>query len=186
MELGDGGTQLDVEQLKALNTTLPIDEFARLYPYVWRYTHFPRNTDMHIQQSPTSGEHSRFGVFTHALTEAEYKELYKRLHGKKSSYDTILIKTDDLLSNCGIPDWLIDRGILVFPSEFYTQKASELSNGSTHVTISQGVEIDSRLQHEFLGLDIARGGGSDPDTKKLPIFTIPFPLRIPQTLLLPT
>jgi hypothetical protein len=149
------------------------DELAMLLPLVVRV--IPEIDDLggELECQPHDGEHSRYGVFFHALTSEE--ELNRFPDGKPK----IVLSTQDLFNRTGISGELKSGGILVFPSSKYQNEISLVGGADLgNCCLGEQIGVDRSIQEEHITLDLA-----GVDRGSLPILSIPQRILIPVGLM---
>lgn len=152
------------------------DELARLLPFAVRVIPELDGTTDELECQPHSGEHSRFGVFFHAIADEIDLKRFDDTRPK------IVLSTSDLFSGTGISGELKEGGVLVFPSRQYQNEIGRAQNkvgtASGGHCLGEEIVADRCIQEEHITLDLAgvANGG-------LPILSIPQRILIPMPLI---
>jgi len=159
-------------QLTSLDRPLAPSEFCARFPVAIRSANF-QTEDGKVICTPQLGEHYRYGVYFYAF-EGSYSG--KLINLNKGA---IILPTEELLKNAGIPPELLNRGVAVSPSQHYTNLLDQVTGGRRLEKISESMAVFSQIEQENITLDLG-----STDHKRMPaILSIPATLSIDSTFL---
>ena len=151
------------------------EELARILPFAVRVIPELDGTGEELECQPHDGEHSRFGVFFHAIAD---EGDFKRFPADKPK---IVLATSDLFASTGISGELKEGGVLIFPSNRYqneirrAQNRAETAGGGR--CLGEEIRADRRIQEEHITIDLAGVAHGN-----FPILSIPQRILIPMSL----
>ncbi|MBI5356083.1 hypothetical protein HZB78_00525 [Candidatus Collierbacteria bacterium] len=148
------------------------DELADILPLVVRVIPEISSGSTELECQPHSGEHSRYGVFFHAITNESDLD---RFSGDRQK---IVLSTSDLFANTGISGELKSAGVLVFPSNKYQNELSRAGGTGESHCLGEQIGVDRNIQEEHITIDLAGVAYGS-----FPILSIPQRILIPVGLM---
>ncbi len=148
------------------------EKLANILPLVVRVIPEISSGSTELECQPHDGEHSRYGVFFHALADESDLD---RFSGDRQK---IVLSTSDLFANTGISGDLKSGGVLVFPSNKYQNEIARAGGTGADHCLGEQIGVDRSIQEEHITIDLAGVAHGN-----FPILSIPQRILIPMSLM---